>query len=328
MGTRAFKPQTSALFGISFSSNLAVGLKKENVLDRVTVMHELYNRFIQLSCQARTPVRLDASGRWFICLTVFRVGHEVEGTLKASGLLPFFQTLWDILDLQKYPKTVFQVSRFRKRVLDDSLAIPGVPNFIAFEGVPLVFAKFGVPSRETSADWCAAEKHVKDWLASEGATTHSLTQPVACPEELPHEAPGGQACGRSLAEYPRSPRSTPQEASDDGLVSHAADKEAVSRFLQHKTHEQLVDHVCAVGTEHQQHTDALSKQLVCQERLCAMQQAQLQQLKRKCGCLGRELAQAREAWAESCLGERHGRRYFSPRQGLLLRHGLLPPIPL
>ena len=132
MGTRAFKPQKSPLFGISFSSNLAVGLKKENVLDRVTVMHELYNRFIQLCCQARTPVRLDASGRWFICLTVFRVGHEVQGALKASGLLLFFQTLWD---------TVFQVSRFRKRVLDDSLAVPEVPDFIAFEGVPLVFAK-------------------------------------------------------------------------------------------------------------------------------------------------------------------------------------------
>ena len=112
-------------------------------------------------------MRLDASGRWSICLTVFRVGHEVEGALKASGLVPFLQTLWDILDLQKYPKTVFQVSRFRKRVLDDSLAIPGVPNFIALEGVPLVFAKFGVPSRETSADWCAAEKHVKDWLLKE-----------------------------------------------------------------------------------------------------------------------------------------------------------------
>ena len=131
-------------------------------------------------------------------------------------------------------------------------------------------------------------------------------------------------------EYPssRSPRSRPQEASDDGLVSHAADKEAVSRFLHHKTNEQHVDHVCAEGTEHQQHTDALAKRLVHQERLCAMQQAQLQQLKRKCECLGRELAQAREAWAESCPGERHGRRYFSPRQGLLLRHGLLPPIPL
>ena len=59
---------------------------------------------------------------------------------------------------------------FRKRVLDDSLAIPGVPNFIAFEGVPLVFPTFGVPSRETSADWRATEKHV---------TTHSLTQLVA-----------------------------------------------------------------------------------------------------------------------------------------------------
>ena len=63
-----------------------------------------------------------------------------------------------------HSRSAFQVSRFRKRVLDDSLAILGVPNFIAFEGVPLVFAKFGVPSRETSADWCAAEKHVKDWL--------------------------------------------------------------------------------------------------------------------------------------------------------------------
>ena len=106
-------------------------------------MHELHNRFIQLCCQARTPVRLDASGRWFICLTVFRVGHEVE-----SRSAEVSQDL---------------VSRFRKRVLDDSLAIPGVPNFIAFEGVPSVFAKFGVPSRETSADWCAGE-HVKDWL--------------------------------------------------------------------------------------------------------------------------------------------------------------------
>ena len=76
--------------------------------------------------------------------------------------------------------------------------------------------------------------------------------------------------------------------------------------------------LCAVGTDHQQHTDALSKQLVHHERLCAMQQAQLQQLKRKCECLGRELAQAKEAWAESCPGERHGRRYFSPRQGLAL----------
>ena len=85
------------------------------------------------------------------------------------------------------------------------------------------------------------------------------------------------------AKEPRSrpSRSTPREASDDGLVSHAADKEAVSRLLQHKTHEQVVDYVCAVGTEHQRHTDALSQQLVHQEWLCAMQQAQLQQLKRK-----------------------------------------------
>ena len=35
-------------------------------------------------------MRLDASGRWFSCFTVFHVGHEVEGALKASGLLPFF----------------------------------------------------------------------------------------------------------------------------------------------------------------------------------------------------------------------------------------------
>ena len=49
-----------------------------------------------------------------------------------------------------------------------------------------------------------------------------------------------------------------------------------------------------------------------------MQQAQLQQLKRNCDFLGRELVQAREASAESCLGERHGRRFFSPRQGLAL----------
>ena len=107
-----------------------------------------------------------------MCLTVFRVGHEVDSALNASGLLPILQIQWDILDLQKYPKIVFQVSRFRKRVLDDSLAIPGVPNFIAFEGVPLVFAKFGVSSRETSADWCAAEKHVKDWLLKEQPPTH------------------------------------------------------------------------------------------------------------------------------------------------------------
>ena len=70
--------------------------------------------------------------------------------------------------------------------------------------------------------------------------------------------------------------------------------------------------MCAVATDHQQLTDALSKHLVHQERLCAMQQAQLQQLKRKCECLGRELAQAREAWAESCPGERHGRQGLAP----------------
>ena len=116
-------------------------------------------------------MRLDASGRWFICLTVFRFGHEVEGALKASGLLPFSQKQWDILEVQVYPKTVFQVSHFRKRLIDGSLAIPGVPNFIAFEGVSLVFATFGVPSRETSADWCAAEKYVKDWLLKEQPPT-------------------------------------------------------------------------------------------------------------------------------------------------------------
>ena len=123
---------------------------------------------------------------------MFHVGHEVEGALKASGLLPFLQTQWDILDLQKYPKTVFQVSRFRKRVLDDSLAIPGVPNFIAFEGVPLVFSKFGVPSRETSADWCAAEKHVKDWLLKEQPPTLSRNLRLA-QRKLSHEAPGKTA---------------------------------------------------------------------------------------------------------------------------------------
>ena len=149
-----------------------------------------------------------------------------------------------------------------------------------------MFAKFGVPSRETSADWCAVEKHVKDWLLKEQPPT--LSHNLWLAQRSSHVKPqGGKLVAFPLedrcAEYPmsRSPRSTPQEASDDGLVSHAADKEAVSRFLQHKTHEQLVDHVCAVGTEHQQHTDALSKQLVCQERLCAIQQAQLQQLKRK-----------------------------------------------
>ena len=44
-------------------------------------------------------------------------GHEVEDELKASGLLPFSQKQWDIFDVQRYPKTVFQVSRFRKWVL-------------------------------------------------------------------------------------------------------------------------------------------------------------------------------------------------------------------
>ena len=81
-------------------------------------------------------MRLDASGRWFICLTVFRVGHEVEGALKASGPLPFLQKQRNILDLQRYPKTVFQVSRFRKRVLGDSLGIPGLLKFIASEESP------------------------------------------------------------------------------------------------------------------------------------------------------------------------------------------------
>ena len=183
-------------------------------------------------------------------------------------------------------------------MLDDSLAMPGVPNFIAFEGVPLVFAKFG---SAIEGDFCRLVRcrEARQGLASEGATTHSLAQLVACPEELSHEAPRGasllllpwQTAPRSPG--PRSPRSTPQEARDDGLVSHAADKEAVSRLVQHKTREQVVDYVCAAGTEHQRHTDALSQQLVHQEWLCAMQQAQLQQLKRKCELSGRELVQAK-----------------------------------
>ena len=225
-----------------------------------------------------------------------------------------------MLHLQMYPKTVFQVSRFRNGLIDDNLAIPGVPNFIAFEGVPLVFTTFGVPSGETSADWCAAEKHVKDWLLKE--QPHTLSRNLWLDQRSSHMRPQGSklVALAVCAEEPRSrsPRSTPQEASDDSLVSHAADKEAVSRLPQHKTHEQLVDYVCAVGTEHQQHTDALSQQLVHEERLCAMQQAQLQQLKRKCEFLGRELVQAREAWAERYPGERHGRRYFSARQGTAL----------
>ena len=244
-------------------------------------MHELYNGFIQVCCQARTPVRLDASGRWFICLTVFRVGHEVEGALKASGLLPFLQKQWDIL-------------------LDDSLAIPGVPNFIAFEGVPWCSRHSECHRRETSADWCAAEKHVKDWLLKEQPPT--LSRNLWLDQRSSHAKPqGGKLV--PLADCAEEPPVRPA-ARRKKQVTIAWCKEAVSRLLQHKTHEQLVDCVCGVGTEHQQHTDALSQQLVHQERLSAMQQAQLQQLKRKCEFLGRELVHVREAWAESCPGER------------------------
>ena len=123
----------------------------------------------------------------------------------------FLQTQWDILDLQKYPKTVFQVSRFRKRVLDDSLAIPGVPNFIAFEGVPLVFAKFGVPSRETSADWCTAEKHVKDWLLKEQPPT--LLRNLWLAQRSSHMKPqGGKLVAFPLEDCAEDPRSRSQHA--------------------------------------------------------------------------------------------------------------------
>ena len=115
-------------------------------------------------------MRLDASGRWFICLTVFRVGHEVE-----SRSAEVSQDL---------------VGRFRKRVLDDSLAIPGVPNFIAFEGVPSVFAKVGVPSRETSADWCAGEEYVKDWLLKKPPPT--LLRNLWLDQRSSHMKPQGE----------------------------------------------------------------------------------------------------------------------------------------
>ena len=87
-------------------------------------------------------------------------------------------------------------------MLDDSLAMPGVPNFIAFEGVPLVFAKFGVPSRETSADWCAAEKHAKDWLRKEQPPT--LLRNLWLAQRSSHMKPqGGQACCFSLGRLRR-----------------------------------------------------------------------------------------------------------------------------
>ena len=55
-----------------------------------------------------------------------------------------------------------------------------------------MFATFGVPSRETSADWCAAEKHVKDWLLKGQPPT--LLRNLWLDQRSTHMAPGGQAC--------------------------------------------------------------------------------------------------------------------------------------
>ena len=68
-----------------------------------------------------------------------------------------------------------------------------------------MFAKFGVPSRETSADWCAAEKHVKDWLLEEQPPT--LSRNLGLAQRSSHMKPqGGKLVVFSVGRLHRVPQ--------------------------------------------------------------------------------------------------------------------------
>ena len=150
-------------------------------------------------------MRLDASGRWFMCLTVFRVGYVVEGALKASGLLPIFT------DTMGHSRSA-EVSQ--DRLLSEPFSEAGarrqLGNTRSAQFHCVRRSPFGV--REIGSaiegDFCRLVRcrEARQGLASQGATTHSLPQPVACPEELSHEAPGGQACCFSLGRLRRGPQ--------------------------------------------------------------------------------------------------------------------------
>ena len=153
---------------------------------------------------------------------------------------PAFCLFTETMELSRSPGSIPRA--FSKQIVFESECLTIAWQY-DFDGVPLVFAKFGVSLRKASADQCTAEKHVEDWLLRDRyrslwlsqRSSHVKTQaaePAAFPLTDCADEPGVAPTARGKKQVTRA-----------WCLTSLQTRKHFLHCSHHKTHEPLVDFV-------------------------------------------------------------------------------------